>query len=211
MNQLPQVLRLEIWEYVHGDRKFWWSQFQKCINDIGGPQDVHRTFDQDGDQKQFFDETDFESLPSHGAFYYQPASRSTSILRDGFPWRFELDREFHQGELWLSRASDIILGVVFPEFVPEKVWLHFGAQTPIPLKPVGNRLKFPWIPIVALHMVRVYLTVETKQSFPCQIMHCFLDYPQMDFLADSPSTVTFRLGPESWSIRNRYGSVYVTN
>jgi hypothetical protein len=34
MNQLPQVLQKEIWEYVRGDRTFWKQQFQKAADHV---------------------------------------------------------------------------------------------------------------------------------------------------------------------------------
>jgi hypothetical protein len=31
MNELPQVLQKEIWEYVHGDRAYWKQQFNTVL------------------------------------------------------------------------------------------------------------------------------------------------------------------------------------
>jgi ribosomal protein L37AE/L43A len=36
MNRLPKVLRLEIWEYVRGDRAYWKEQFAMTLDDLKG-------------------------------------------------------------------------------------------------------------------------------------------------------------------------------
>jgi hypothetical protein len=211
MNNLPSVLQREIWEYVRGDRTFWRRKFQQCLDELVGPRDVCHTFDYDDKERSFFQTVNLETFPSNGPVVYGPDRWNNFRVNErGPPWRFELECEFENGSLVLNRASDIILGVIFPEFVPKEVFLHFGGERPIPFRPIGNRLTFPWIPIVALHMTQVRLLVpENKHSFPCQVMHCHVDDWKRDFLADSPSTITFRLGLDKYTVRIRRGLVKV--
>jgi hypothetical protein len=241
MDRLPAVLQREIWEYVRGDRTFWRRQFKQCVDDIAQPHNIRHTFKRipppeipkkipgmcaccpdpsmfpPKDPKKIAGFLSGLDLESHEL---NPFDGDFQLLVQFCPplnkrvVRFISDDEFVDGVLNAHRRGDLIDGIIFTHHVPDEVRLNFSSNNtgPIRLRPVGNRLKLPWLPSVATHLTTIQLFVDGPiHTFPCQVTHCHLDNPERDFVADNPMDVSFRVGLQWYTIELENGAAFITH
>jgi hypothetical protein len=210
---------------VRGDRAFWRRQFRTCLDQIGQPRDIRHNFrfgdrrfetKESDNQRKFLENLDLDSYPIHDIFEIR---HPVELL--WHPYNLPLVRirrtgHFENGSMVLPRESDIINEVIFTENVPDEVFLCFPGgffdpdSSSLRLRPVGNRLKIPWIPMINLHLIEVNLRVkDNTQTFPCEILHCHLRDEHREFLADGPMTTTFRIGLNRFIIQYKHGSAVI--
>jgi hypothetical protein len=165
---------------------------------------------------EFLDSLDPDSMSIH-----QPTGINSHLAQliqsRGPSVRFtQCGAEFVNGQLNVPRLGDILDGIIFTEHVPNEVVLCFGdvwsnrnVIEPIHLRPVGNRLKVPWIPLVGLVHTHVWFIVdEPQKNFSCELVMCDFDNPYRDFLGRTATTVSFKIGASSSKIKFIHGSVY---
>jgi hypothetical protein len=225
MNRLPTVLRLEIWEYVYGNRSFWQTKFRQCMDELVQPRDISHSFEPVDDCEymqreskrciEFLESFDPESKPIHQRTGYN--SHLVELIQTRGPSvRFTHSAEFVDGRLTVGRFGDVLDSLLFTEHVPEEVVLCFGDVwsnhlmiEPIRLRPVGNRLKVSWIPLVGLAYIHVWFIVNgPQQNFSCELVMCDFDDPYRDFLSRTVCTTSFKIGNSSIKIKFMNGSVY---
>jgi hypothetical protein len=165
---------------------------------------------------EFLESFDPDSRPIHHPTVFN--SHLMEMIQTRSPSvRFTHEAEFVNGQLNVSHFGDILDGIIFTEHVPEEVslvftnvWFNRQMIDPIRLRPVGNRLKLPWIPLVGLAYTHVrFIVDEPQQNFACEFVMCNFDDPYRDFLSRTTCVTSFQIGLARYSIKFSGGNVSV--
>jgi hypothetical protein len=161
--------------------------------------DIRHVVDSECDDKmrEFFETFDPEKYPINNPLKSQMPGSERSLNHR--PHRFTTRDEFFDGRVSLWQG-DLVEGVIFPKFVPNEVMLQFQDEIPIRLKPVGNRLTFPWIPTHG-HRQAVALYIRERRPIPCEVVHCDIGRNHRKFIWDFAMTTTFQLGTDMFTIQ----------